>query len=412
MSVKVIHKNGAVKGEIVLTSSKSISNRVLIIQALCSDRFEIKNLAAAADTQILQQLLKSTESTLDVGLAGTTMRFLTAFLALQGGETILTGAKRMKERPISVLVDALRELGSDVSYEENEGYPPLKINGGKLDNHKITIGAGVSSQYISALLLIAPKLKNGLALCLDGELISKPYIDMTISIMQYFGADVKWDGNSILVKSGNYQAKDFTVEADWSAASYWYGIVALADKADLTLLGLHKDSLQGDAAVVKIYKNFGVETTFVDGGIRLVKNSNIFSSTSPFNYNFSNCPDIAQTVAVTCAALNIKACFTGLVTLRIKETDRIKALQCELTNLGFDISVNGDELLVDSVDKSIVIDRAYLVKTYHDHRMAMSFAPLGVLNSINIEDEQVVAKSYPSFWNDLKRVGFVIDDVY
>ena len=403
MDIKVTHKSNVVKGEIKLTSSKSISNRVLIIQALCADGFEIENLAAAEDTQVLQRLLASNESILDVGLAGTTMRFLTAYLSLKEGVTVLTGAKRMKERPIKVLVEALGQLGADISYEENIGYPPLKISGGKLDKDELTIGAGVSSQYISALLLIAPKLENGLKLTLAGDLISKPYIDMTIAIMQYFGAEVKWNKNTIEVKPGFYIAKDFIVEADWSAASYWYGIAALATEADITLYGLQRDSLQGDAAVVDIYKNFGVETIFIDGGIRLLKPSNFKCQTPAINYNFSNCPDIAQTVAVTCAALNIEAHFTGLITLRIKETDRIEALHIELTKLGFKLDVDGDKLNVKSHG---VLCSNQAVKTYHDHRMAMAFAPLALLAEIAIEDKQVVEKSYPSFWEDLQVVGF------
>ena len=409
MSIQIAHPSQLINGEITLTASKSISNRVLIIQALYGNDFTIENLAKAEDTRILQELLNSDETTLDVGLAGTTMRFLTAFLALKKGNFILTGAKRMKQRPIKILVEALKQLGADIEYLEEEGFPPLKIRGGNIAGGRIAINGDVSSQFISALLLIAPKLEKGLILELKGEVISKPYIDMTISIIQRFGAEVNWEGSSIVVKKLNVNApktNTFFVEADWSAASYWYGIAALSKSANIALYGLEQESLQGDAEVQEIYKQFGVNTEFIENGIRLVKHPDFKIQDSALRLDFSNCPDIAQTVAVTCATLNVGAHFTGLITLRIKETDRIFALQKELTKLGFQIKVKDNDLIILKVLQESAIQNEELVKTYNDHRMAMAFAPLGLIAPVKIEDENVVIKSYPNFWEDLKAVGF------
>jgi 3-phosphoshikimate 1-carboxyvinyltransferase len=357
---------------------------------------------------------------LDVHHAGTVMRFLTAYCCLQKGEKILTGSDRMKQRPIKVLVNALRRLGAEIDYLENEGFPPLKITGTSLKGGKLIVDGSISSQYISALLMIAPKLKGGLQIEFEGELISKSYVDMTISIMQHFGADVKWINRAIIVAEGNYSKKDFKVEADWSSASYWYSMVALAKEAEITLYGLKKESLQGDSAVVDIYKNFGVTTEFIEGGIRLTKFSNFQFPIFNFQLNFSDCPDIAQTVAVTCAALNVKAKLTGLKTLRIKETDRITALQTELNNLGFSVEVDKDDLIINPLEtslralilikfcegKSLGGEAKQSIKTYDDHRMAMAFAPLSLIAPITIENPEVVKKSYPKFWEDLEEVGF------
>lgn len=413
-------------GEITLTASKSESNRALIIQALCDEKFKIENLAEAEDTQILKQLLADIESehsdnnlhTLCVGLAGTVMRFMTAYLSIQDKKYVLTGEQRMKERPIKILVDVLNELGADISYQEKEDYPPLSIIGCDLKGGSVKLDVSVSSQYISALLMIAPTLKNGLQIEFKGELISKPYVDMTISMMRYFGAEIELEENSIKVKSGKYIAKDFTVEGDWSAASYWYSMVALAREAEITLYGLKKDSLQGDAVVAEIYKKFGVETTYFDGGIRLTKicHSEFIEETN-FEVDFSNCPDIAQTVAVTCAVLNVKARLTGLKTLRIKETDRITALQNELNKLGFNVEVDGDDLLINRhscESRKREFSEANLpdwsnkiIKTYNDHRMAMAFAPLSLIVPISIENPEVVNKSYPNFWEDISAIRFI-----
>jgi len=404
MSLRLLHPAGILKGEIHLTASKSESNRALIIQALCDNTFEIENLSISDDTVVLQRLLNSNEKYLSVNLAGTAMRFLTAYLSIQNTVIVLTGAQRMKERPIKVLVDALRQLGAEISYQEKEGYPPLKINGRKLAGNKVTIDGGISSQYISALLMIGPELEDGLILEFKGEIISKPYINMTIEMMHSFGANVQWEGNNLKVNPGNYKANNFTVEADWSAASYWYSMVALAQDADITLFGLKKESLQGDSVVQEVYKSFGVTTVFVEGGIRIAKDASFVPQDSVLELDFVNCPDIAQTVAVTCAALNVKAKLTGLKTLRIKETDRITALQIELTKLGYSVEVDNDDIIINQIN-SIIPEFNQSVETYDDHRMAMAFAPLALQHSITIEDENVVAKSYPNFWKDFEKVS-------
>ncbi|PCJ26798.1 MAG: 3-phosphoshikimate 1-carboxyvinyltransferase [Flavobacteriales bacterium] len=432
MSITISHSTQIINGEIQLTSSKSESNRGLIIQALCNDNFEIQNLSISDDTKILRELLDEISSknetvradndedktslldvdnyqqTLSTGLAGTAMRFLTAFLAIKEGEVILTGEHRMKERPIKELVNVLKQLGADIEYVGKEGFPPLKIIGKKLEGGEIIIDGSISSQYISALLMIAPKLKKGLKIKFSGDVISKPYINMTISMMDYFGASVRWEENNIKVDAVEYKAKTIFIEADWSAASYWYSMVALAKEADITLYGLKQESLQGDAVVQEIYKNFGVETEFIKNGIRLTKNNNLVDS---FEYDFTDCPDIAQTVAITCAALNMPTKLTGLKTLRIKETDRITALQSELNNLGFDVDVEDDDIIINRLSReggNLILEAQQPVKTYSDHRMAMAFAPLSLLNEIAIEAENVVTKSYPNFWKDLESVGFFV----
>ncbi len=401
------HQSKKLTGEITLTASKSESNRALIIQALCEGEFEITNLAEAEDTRILQGLLQSDNIELSSGISGAVMRFMTAYLTIQNKDFVLTGDKRMKERPIKILVNALNDLGAQISYAEQVGYPPLIINKANLNGDKVLLDGSVSSQYVSALLMIAPKLKHGLHIKFEGEIISKPYIDMTINMMQYFGVNVKWNNDSIIVSSGKYKAKDFIVEADWSAASYWYSMVAIAkDETEIILYGLKKDNLQGDSEVVNIYRKFGVITEFIDEGVRLTKSKNIDFQSVDLLIDFINCPDLAQTVAVTCAVLNLKTKLTGLKTLRIKETDRITALQDELNKLGFNIEVDGDDLIVNPINNFEI--KNTLIRTYNDHRMAMAFAPLGLLTPIKIENPEVVKKSYPNFWQDLKLVGFEI----
>lgn len=409
MMLSLSHLSKTIKGEIALTSSKSESNRALIISALCVDDFTIENLSNSEDTKILDLLLKSDKQVIDVYHAGTAMRFLTAYCCLQKGERILTGSDRMKQRPIKTLVNALRELGAKIEYIENEGFPPLKITGVPLKGGRLIIDGSISSQYISALLMIAPKLKGGLQIELKGELTSKPYVDMTISMMQYFGVHVKWINGAIVVAEGNYSQKAFKVEADWSSASYWYNMVALAKNAEIKLYGLKLESLQGDSVVADIYKNFGVTTEFIENGVRLTKTPNFKPQTLNLKLNFTNCPDIAQTVAVTCAALNVKAKLTGLKTLRIKETDRITALQTELNKLGFNVEVDKDDLIINrhsSESRNLPNWSSNSIKTYDDHRMAMAFAPLSLIVPITIENPEVVKKSYPNFWEDLEEVGF------
>lgn len=403
------------KNEIALDGSKSISNRALIIQALCTDSFEIAHLSTSRDTQILQKLLLSKETVLDAGAAGTTFRFMTAYLALKAGTQVLTGSQRMKMRPISVLVDALRQLGASIEYLEKEGYPPLKIGSPQIGNtNQLKISANVSSQYISALLMIAPSLPSGLILHLSDKIVSRPYIEMTLNLMTYFGIEYKWNNNFIEILPQKYIAKDFKVEADWSAASYYYSIAAFSESVDLQLNNLWQNSVQGDSVIAQIMEQFGVLTIFNENGIRLQKSNT--PVTRSFEWDFIKCPDIAQTLAVICAGLGTKGVFTGLETLRIKETDRIAALHDELEKIDVSFSETdtppgsdfGKEyFLVDGKSK---VDSP-LFKTYEDHRMAMAFAPLAIFGKILIEDPFVVEKSYPEFWNDLSKIGFLVKKV-
>ncbi|PKP44758.1 MAG: 3-phosphoshikimate 1-carboxyvinyltransferase, partial [Bacteroidetes bacterium HGW-Bacteroidetes-12] len=346
MSILLSHPTKKIKASIELTSSKSESNRVLIIQAILNNAFTISNLSDSNDTKILINLLKSKNSGLDVGHAGTTMRFLTAFFASQQRDVTITGSERMQQRPIKILVEALNQLGSNISYLKKDGFPPIKINKSKkLIGGEIELDGSVSSQYISALLLVAPTFKNGLIINFIGKIVSKPYIEMTISIMRCYGADITWQENKIIVKNTAYQPKNFIVEADWSAASYWYSIAALSENASIEIIGLKENSLQGDSYVAELYKFFGVETTFTKKGIRIAKTTKI-DKESIHEVNFEDFPDLAQTFAVTAAALNFSIKLTGLSTLRIKETDRISALKNELTNCGFNVAIENDDLII------------------------------------------------------------------
>ncbi len=405
-SIQVFKKDKSIQGEITLTGSKSISNRALLIRALCQDDFEIQPLAAAQDTQTMVELLESNEQILDAGPAGTTYRFLTAYLSLQEGEQILTGSERMKQRPIGILAEALKKLGANIEYMENEGYPPLKIGSPTADfgkNNRIEIPANVSSQYISALLMIAPNLPNGIELVLTGNIVSRPYIQMTLNLMAYFGIKYDWSGQIILIKNQAYQAEKFTVEADWSAASYYYTLAAFADDCDLQLNGLFENSVQGDSALVKMTTHFGVQTTFNEKGIHLSKST---PKTGQFIYDFLECPDLAQAIAVTCGGLGIEGLFSGLETLKIKETDRVAALYNELKKVGVDFieQENGACIVNKKAIKPALIPS---FATYEDHRMAMAFAPLAMLlDVVQIEEPKVVGKSYPHFWEDLEKIGF------
>ena len=393
-------------GRIDLAGSKSISNRALIIQALTKDSFDIKRLANANDTELLQQLLRSNEEIRDAGPAGTTFRFLTAYLSLQPGTQILTGSDRMKQRPIGVLVDALRHLGANIEYLEKEGYPPLRIGEANALNgtDHLAISAGTSSQYISALLMIAPILPNGLRLELTGKIVSRPYIEMTLSLMEHFGVEHHWEGNTIRVAPQAYQARPFTVEADWSAVSYYYAIAAIADQPDLYIDGLFADSVQGDSVLAEMMTQFGIRTEYTATGIRLTKNERAAPN---FSWDFIRCPDLAQTLAVCCGALGVNGYFSGLETLRIKETDRIAALQTELAKVGVAVEVDpADDAAVSIRNKADLINNTPRFATYEDHRMAMAFAPLAMLGRIEVEEPMVVIKSYPDFWADLQSIGF------
>jgi 3-phosphoshikimate 1-carboxyvinyltransferase len=362
------------------------------------------------------KLLNSREGVLDAGAAGTTFRFLTAYLALQPGDRILTGSARMKQRPIGALVDALNEVGANITYLEQKGFPPLRIQTprqlGGVD--RLKIAAGTSSQYLSALLMIAPLLPNGLTLELEGNIVSRPYLEMTLRQMAFFGVEHRWEGNIIQTPHQNYQPRDFTVEADWSAASYFYALAAFSDECDLRLEGLFSNSSQGDSVLAEMMQRFGIHTIFEENAIRLVKSG---SKVSPvFEWDFLPCPDIAQTLAVVCGGLGVQGLFTGLDTLRIKETDRIAALQRELSKVQVHFSKLPARMSKKSGREYYLLEGKAAVKnspvfsTYEDHRMAMAFAPLAMLGAIGIEAPGVVVKSYPDFWRDLEKLGFKIDE--
>lgn len=407
MSILVSHSGKKINVSISLTSSKSESNRVLIIQNILNNDFEISNLSNSNDTKTLVELLKTNHKVLDVGHAGTTMRFLTAFFASQQREVTITGSERMQQRPIQILVEALNQLGSNISYIKKHGFPPIKINKAeKLIGGEIVLDGSVSSQYISALLLVAPTFKNGLTINFTGKIVSKPYIKMTIGIMRYYGADVTWQENKITVKNTAYQPKSFIVEADWSAASYWYSIAALSKSADIEIIGLKEHGLQGDSYVAELYKYFGVQTTFTEKGIRITK-TNGFNDKLISEVNFEDFPDLAQTFAVTAAALNFPIKLTGLSTLRIKETDRVSALQKELTKCGFNVAIENDDLIILPLN-GVCQTSNKIINTYNDHRMAMAFAPLALFFPITINNEEVVDKSYPTFWKDLMKSDFQV----
>lgn len=402
-------------GRIRLTGSKSISNRVLIIRALCKEDFEISSLATANDTKLMLELLSSDAKVRDAGPAGTTFRFLTAYLSLQPGTQILTGTERMKSRPIGVLVEVLRQLGAQIEYLEREGYPPLKIGDPNQfgAQSSVRISAGTSSQYISALLMIAPTLENGLELVLEGKVVSRPYIEMTLNLMEYFGVTHEWNGNTIKVKPQAYQPKPFRVEADWSAASYYYALAAFAEELDLQLDGLFENSVQGDSVLAEMMTHFGVETTFNESGLHLTKVPEKLDQ-SNFDWDFLRCPDLAQTLFVICGGMGVKGFFTGLETLKIKETDRIAAMQTELSKVGV-LLTKDEQRTVESGRDYYEVSGEASVKgqpvfdTYEDHRMAMALAPLSMFGSIGVNEPEVVGKSYPDFWKDLSSLGFVDD---
>lgn len=390
-----------IKGSIILEGSKSISNRLLIMQKLCPEGFDIENLSPSDDTKTLQKLLSSNDEILDVGAAGTTMRFLTAYLAITDGSHILTGSERMKKRPIKILVDALLNLGADITYLGEDGFPPIKINGKKIQGGKINIRADVSSQYISALMMVGPLLEKGLELELVGNIGSFPYINMTLKTMEQLGIKNSFDQNTIIIQPGKYSSIHMKAESDWSAASYYFSMCALSSASQIIIHGLMEKSLQGDSVLPEIYKQLGVTSNFKNDILYLENTGEIVNE---LNFDFTDCPDLAQTVAVTCAAIGVNAKFTGVESLKIKETDRTQALSNELAKFGVDFYeeegcwiLKGETLANDLVK----------INTYEDHRMAMCFAPLAIKHQqIIIEDPMVVKKSYPSFWSDLESLGF------
>ncbi len=383
-----------------LPASKSISNRVLILNALAYSPYEIQNLSDCDDTRVTVKALDSNDSTFDIGAAGTAMRFLTAFLAKTLGEWVITGSERMKNRPIKLLVDALTSLGARVEYVEKEGFPPLRIFGSALMGGEISLNGGVSSQYISALMMIAPYMQNGLKIILEGTIISIPYIEMTMRMMKDFGVDVLFENNCIDIKPQTYKPIKYKVESDWSAASYWYEILSIAGKGQIFLNGLNQNSYQGDSKTAELFEQLGVKTQYQSEGALLTPTGNY---TKNFEYNFVNQPDLAQTFAVTCCLNNIPFRFSGVQSLKIKETNRIEALINELAKLGFvlfepdegELAWNGERC--DSANE-------ISIATYEDHRMAMAFAPAALVIPIAIEDSQVVSKSYPNFWKDLEKM--------
>jgi len=440
-----IQAPAVLKAKINLPSSKSISNRALILNALCLSPKPINNLSVCDDTAVVVHALCEHKKIIDVGAAGTAMRFLTAFLAGQQGDYLLTGTERMKNRPVKRLVDALRAVGATIEYTEREGYPPLQIKGQTLTGGEIELDASISSQYISALLMMAPVMTNGLRLQLTGEIVSTPYINLTLELMAQFGALVFRQGRTLTVFPQQYDLVDaFTVESDWSAASYWYEMMALCPDmtSTVTLNGLWPDSLQGDACIIGLFDKLGVKTSFFPLCVTLTKKQRTLDG--PLIFDFTSMPDMAQTVAVTCAMLHIPFRFTGLQSLKIKETDRLSALKTELQKLGFLLEIQNDDTLIWNGDRCNA-EASPVIETYDDHRMAMAFAPVlfnyelritnyksnyelritnydeinaqnATLNAqhnmgICIANPQVVSKSYPSFWDDLRKANFVITEM-
>ncbi len=405
MLLKISHPTQECIGNLNITGSKSETNRLLLLQALYPNII-ISNQSNSDDSVAMAYALKTDSGIIDIHHAGTAMRFLTAYFAVQENrEVVLTGSKRMKERPISVLVDALRALGANIEYENNEGFPPLRIRGKKLEGGKVTLPANISSQYISALLLIAPRLEKGLKLTLEGEITSLPYLEMTLSLLNRIGISFEFSNKEIYIPPhDNVDEQTQIVESDWSSASYHFSCVSLSNKGQVRLNSYFKNSLQGDSALVEIYEKLGVQTHFKDNQMILEKIKN-FQLPKTLNLNLIKTPDIAQTIAVTCYGLGIACNLEGLHTLKIKETDRLVALENELTKIGATLKVSSNSLHL-SANQNFKKDR--VIATYSDHRMAMAFAPIGIKNSCQISEAEVVTKSYPEFWEDLKRIGFEV----
>ena len=403
MKLKIQNSNKEANGDLTITGSKSESNRLLIIQALYP-QIEIHNLSKSDDSKVTLEGLKSKKNVIDINHAGTAMRFLTAYFAIQPHrEIVLTGSNRMQERPIKLLVEALNSLGADITYEKEPGFPPLIIRGKEISINRVSLPSNISSQYISALMLVAPALKNGLKIDLIGETTSFPYIKMTQSIMDQLGFETAFDGNQISIKSASsININHWKIESDWSSASYFYSIVALADRSEISLKSFFEESKQGDAALTEIYEKFGVKTTYSNGKIILSKITD-FNPPNFIKLNLKNTPDLAQTIAVTCLGLNVDCKLSGLHTLKIKETNRLTALKTEIEKLGGNVRITDRSLELLNTGK---INENILIDTYNDHRMAMAFAPLGLRVPININNPKVVSKSYPDFWDDLQKIGF------
>ncbi|GGX06250.1 3-phosphoshikimate 1-carboxyvinyltransferase [Aquimarina muelleri] len=404
MNLKLDYISNIENKTLQITGSKSETNRLLILQALYPN-ISIENVSNSDDSELMQKALRNSDTIVDIHHAGTAMRFLTAYFAIkEGKETVLTGSKRMKERPIKILVEALQQLGCEITYENEKGYPPIKIHGKSPTTNSVSLQANVSSQYISALMLIASSLSNGLEIFLEGKVTSVPYINMTLSLLSDAGIEGRYENNKITI---NYHKeilpKNIVVESDWSSASYFYSIVALSENGSVTIGSYKKQSYQGDSSLVEIYKNLGVDTVFNQNTITIKKNSNNISG-FPEALDLSNSPDIAQTIVVTCFGLGVECCLTGLHTLKIKETDRLEALKTEIEKFGGRVNITKDSLYLES--HPVSIKKEVYVETYNDHRMAMAFAPLALKTSLFIKDANVVSKSYPDFWSDLEKLGF------
>ena len=397
----------SIRTSVQLPASKSISNRAIILNALSLNLHPISNLSDCEDTTVIIDSFNSNSNVFDVKGAGTAMRFLTAFLAGMEGEWIIRGSKRMHERPIHPLVETLNALGADIDYLEKEGFPPLRIKGRPLKGGDVYLAGDISSQFISALLMIAPVMENGLTIHIEKNIISRPYIDLTLGMMKQYGVHAKWEHNDVTVKPQEYKAVELTVEADWSAASYWYEIVSLLPGSEVKLEGLMKKSLQGDANVANLFSDLGVTTEYVADGIII---RHVKKKTKKFFHDFVNEPDLAQTFAATCCFKGIPFLFSGVQSLKIKETDRVAALISELKKMGFLLREDGKGMLEWDGERCFP-DKEPAIDTYDDHRMAMAFAPGAIVyKSLIINDPAVVSKSYPNFWSDLKQAGFRIEE--
>ena len=403
MDFLISHTSKSINADLILPPSKSISNRALIIQALCQSKPKLLNLSKSSDTQSLVQALQPTSKTIDVGDAGTSMRFITAYLSQQEGSYILTGSDRMKERPIGHLVEALNSIGADINYLEKDGFPPLAINGKALEGGKVDIFTSVSSQFVSALLLIAPTLKKGLSLSLKGEVLSKPYIKMTLDMMRYFGIQSSWTNNTIEVEPQNYVSKDLKVESDWSALAFILQAMSIAKSAQVSISGLSKDSWQGDSYVLNLFEKFGLQYEFKDEKLYLKKLNKDLNG--DYNVNLIDTSDLAQAYCCTLSALSKSAKIKGLNNLKLKESHRLKALHMELNKIGQNNRYSKGTIQLES---SVLHTPTESFDSHNDHRMAMCLAPFALLFDIKIKNIEVVNKSYPSYWEDLKKMGFTI----
>jgi len=403
MELQLSHPSAICEGELQITGSKSETNRLLLLQALYPE-ISIKNGSASDDSVAMTQALNSNSDVIDIHHAGTAMRFLTAFFSIQKGrQVVLTGSQRMQERPIRILVEALQDLGAKISYQKAEGYPPLLIEGTTMDKKEVTLSAQVSSQYITALMLIAPRLPEGLFIHLEGQITSMPYLKMTQALLTSLGVEVVFEGQTIQIfPAKKVHTAPQIVESDWSSASYFFSVVALAKQAKISLMSYKKESLQGDSGLMKIYEKLGVASHIEGETLFLEKKP--FDSKQSLQLDLTTMPDIAQTIAVTCYGLGVSCDLYGLHTLKIKETDRLEALQTELSKLGARIKVTENSLHLQAGGQFVEDVR---IATYNDHRMAMAFAPLALRVPLFIEDPAVVSKSFPTFWDDLQSLKFV-----